>query len=74
LSWQKVKGLESGKRMGCPEIHKQIEFLKRLANSRPEKRERLPNICKGLEGSTQDSKNWESTMEERRGTIMGFCT
>jgi CRISPR-associated protein Cas1 len=50
----------------------QIDFLKKLAQSRPDKRDRLKEYWERLDGIRGKIEQIEGSIEERRGTIMGL--
>lgn len=53
-------------------LENQIDFLGRLARSRPEKEERIKEYASRLEDICRKLESLEGTLEERRGTIMGL--
>ena len=50
----------------------QIEFLKRLKNSRPQKEEKLESYLSTLEEIRRKMDNLEGAIDEKRGNMMGF--
>jgi len=66
------EGLELAKRWIITKFDNQIGFLRRLANSRPEKREKIEEYAQKLEGIKSSLNDLEGTVEEKRGSLMGL--
>lgn len=66
------KGLNLAKEWVVTKMDHQIDFLKRLKNSRPQKEEELENYLVTLEEIRQKMNNLEGTIDEKRGNMMGF--
>jgi CRISPR-associated protein Cas1 len=66
------RGLSLAKEWVITKMDRQIDFLKRLKNSRPQKEEKLENYVSTLEEIRQKMENIGGTIEEKRGTMMGF--
>jgi len=66
------KGLNLAKEWVITKMDNQIDFLKRLKNSRPQKEEELENYLSTLEEIRQKMENLEGTIDEKRGSTMGF--
>jgi CRISPR-associated protein Cas1 len=65
-------GLTLAKGWTLAKLNNQIEFLKKLQNSRPAKREKLKEYIRRLEDVKSSMQKLEGTIEEKRGTIMGL--
>ncbi|PIZ14831.1 CRISPR-associated endonuclease Cas1 [Candidatus Desantisbacteria bacterium CG_4_10_14_0_8_um_filter_39_17] len=65
-------GLELAKSWIIQKFDNQIEFLKRIANSRPEKESQILEYVKNLEGIRDKLGQLNGILEEKRGTIMGL--
>ena len=66
------EGLALAKEWIAAKFNNQIDFLKRLANSRPEKQEKIEGYAKRLEEIKLSLNNLNGTIEEKRGTLMGL--
>jgi CRISPR-associated protein Cas1 len=66
------RGLNLAKEWVVTKMDRQIDFMKRLKNSRPQKEEELENYVSTLEEIRQKMENIGGTIEEKRGTMMGF--
>src|SRR4030067_1555228 len=66
------RGLNLAKEWMITKIDNQIDFLKRLKNSRPQKEEELENYLATLEEIRQKMDSLEGTIDEKRGSLMGF--
>jgi CRISPR-associated protein Cas1 len=66
------KGLNLAKEWVDKKFSNQIEFLKKLANARPEKKDKLKEYWERLEEIKEKLKDLKGTIEEKRGTIMGL--
>ena len=66
------RGLSLAKEWVITKMDNQIDFLKRLKNSRPQKEEELENYLSTLEGIRQRMDNLDGTIDEKRGNMMGF--
>ncbi|MFZ5800678.1 MAG: CRISPR-associated endonuclease Cas1 [Candidatus Omnitrophota bacterium] len=66
------RGLELAKEWIIVKFENQIDFLKRLANSRPEKQERIEGYAKKLEEIKSSLNNLSGTIDEKRGSLMGL--
>jgi CRISPR-associated protein Cas1 len=66
------EGLGLAKEWVVEKLSNQIDFLKRLGNSRPEKEEEIKSYGQRLEGIVQKLRELSGTIEEKRGTIMGL--
>ena len=66
------KGLNLAKEWVVLKIENQIDFLKRLRNSRPQKEEELDGYITTLEEIRQKMEKLEGTIDEKRGSLMGF--
>jgi CRISPR-associated protein Cas1 len=66
------KGLNLAKEWVERKFSNQIEFLKKLANTRPEKKDKLKEYWERLEEIKEKLKDLKGTIEERRATIMGL--
>jgi CRISPR-associated protein Cas1 len=69
---EKEEGLNLAKEWVIEKLSNQIDFLKRLANSRPEKEEQLKVYIQRLDEIKTKLGNLSGTVDEKRGTIMGF--
>lgn len=69
---EKEEGLELAKEWIVTKFDNQINFLKRLANSRPEKQEKIEGSAKRLEDVKLSLNELIGTIEEKRGTLMGL--
>ena len=69
---EKEEGLNLAKEWVMAKLDHQIEFLKRLANSRPEKEEKLKEYIQRLEEIKAKLGELSGTIDEKRGTIMGL--
>lgn len=66
------KGLELAKTWLVTKVENQIDFLKRLKNSRPKKEERLDSYINQLK-DIKNKLSWlKGTIEEKRGKIMAL--
>jgi len=66
------KGLELAKEWIIKKFNNQIDFLKRLANSRPEKQGKIEEYAKNIDGMRTKLSCLQGTIEEKRGTLMGL--
>jgi CRISPR-associated protein Cas1 len=66
------EGLELAREWIVAKFDNQINFLKRLANSRPEKQEKIEGYAKQLKEVKLSLNNLSGTIEEKRGTLMGL--
>jgi len=66
------RGLNLAKEWVITKMDNQIDFLKRLKNSRPQKEEELESYLSTLEEIRQKMGNIEGTIEEKRGNMMGY--
>jgi len=69
---EKEEGLELAKEWVSTKFDNQINFLYTLANSRPEKRERIEDYAKRLEEIKSSLGNLRGTIEEKRNSLMGL--
>ena len=65
-------GLELAKSWIVQKFDNQIELLKRLANSRPEKESKILEYASSLDSIKTKLGQLGGTLEEKRGTIMGL--
>jgi len=66
------KGLNLAKEWVVCKMENQIDFLKRLRNSRPRKEEELDGYISTLEETRQKMEKLEGTIDDKRGSLMGF--
>ncbi|MBI3605632.1 MAG: CRISPR-associated endonuclease Cas1 [Nitrospirae bacterium] len=66
------EGLTLAKEWVSEKLTNQIELLKRLANSRPEKEEQLKVHFQRLEENKAKLDDLSGTIDEKRGTMMGL--
>lgn len=66
------EGLELAKEWIIKKVENQIDFLDRLKRPREDKAEKLEESAKGLADISQKLASLSGTIDERRGTIMGF--
>ncbi len=66
------RGLDLAKEWVITKMDNQIDFLKRLKNSRPQKEEELEGYLTTLEEIRQKMDNLQGTIDEKRGNMMGF--
>jgi CRISPR-associated protein Cas1 len=66
------RGLNLAKEWMVTKMDHQIDFLKRLKNSRPQKEEELESYLLTLEEIRQKMYSLGGTIEEKRGNLMGF--
>jgi CRISP-associated protein Cas1 len=66
------KGLNLAKEWVVSKVENQIDFLKRLKNSRPQKEEELDGYITTLEEIRQKMEKLERTIDEKRGSMMGL--
>jgi len=66
------RGLNLAKEWMITKMDNQIDFLKRLKNSRPQKEEELENYLSTLEEIRQKMDSLEGIIDEKRGSMMGF--
>ena len=69
---EKDEGLELAKGWITAKFDNQIDFLRRLANSRPEKQQKIEEYIQKLEGIKSSLNNLEGTIDEKRGSLMGL--
>lgn len=69
---EKDQGLELAKEWVINKFDNQIDFLKRLANSRPEKQEKIEEYARRLEQIKLSLTDLKGTIDEKRGSLMGF--
>lgn len=69
---EKDEGLELAKEWIVTKFDNQIDFLKKLANSRPEKQEKIEEYAKKLEELKSSLLNLKGTVDEKRGSLMGL--
>jgi len=69
---EEEEGLELAKEWVLTKFDNQIDLLKRLANSRPEKREKIEEYAKSLEEIKSKLASLTGTVEEKRGSLMGL--
>lgn len=69
---EKEEGLHLAKEWIIEKLSNQIDFLKRLANSRPEKEGQLTTYVQRLGEITTKLADLSGTIDEKRGTIMGL--
>lgn len=69
---EKDDGLELAKDWVTTKFDNQVVFLKRLANSRSEKKERIEDYIQKLEGIKSELGNLKGTIDEKRGSLMGL--
>lgn len=69
---EKEEGLNLAKEWVAAKLDHQIDFLKRLANSRPEKESQLKVYIQRLEEIKTKLGELSGTIDEKRGTIMGL--
>jgi len=67
-----IKGTEMAKEWITTKLENQVDFLKRLKNSRPAKEEDLDGYITGLEEIKNKLEAISGITEELRGTIMGL--
>lgn len=67
-----ITGMEMAKEWVSTKLENQVDFLKRLKNSRPAKEEELDCYIKTLEEIKSKLDAVSGTMEEVRGNIMGL--
>lgn len=66
------KGLNIAKEWIIAKLNNQIDFLKRLKNSRPEKESKLNEYSSRLGETKEKLGNLTGTIDEKRNTIMGL--
>jgi CRISPR-associated protein Cas1 len=66
------RGLALAKEWVITKMENQIDFLKRLKNSRPQKEEELEGYVSTLEEIRQKMEKLEGTIEEKRRNMMGL--
>ncbi len=66
------RGLNLAKEWVAIKMDHQIEFLKRLKNSRPQKEEELEGYISTLEDIRKKIDELEGTIDEKRGNMMGL--
>ncbi len=66
------RGLNLAKEWIIAKMDNQIDFLKRLKNSRPQKEEDLENYLSTLEEIRQRMDSLKGTIDEKRGNMMGL--
>ena len=66
------RGLNLAKEWITTKTDNQIDFLKRLKNSRPQKEEELEGYLTTLEEIRKKMDNLGGTIDEKRGNMMGF--
>ena len=66
------RGLTLAKEWVITKMENQIDFLKRLKNSRPQKEEELEGYVSTLEDMRQEMEKLEGTIDEKRGSMMGM--
>ncbi|MBU1487357.1 CRISPR-associated endonuclease Cas1 [bacterium] len=69
---QQEAGLDLAKEWVTTKLDNQIEFLDRLANSRPDKKEQLTEYGERLKGTKEKLNSLTGIIDEQRGTIMGL--
>ncbi|MEW6455468.1 MAG: CRISPR-associated endonuclease Cas1 [Acidobacteriota bacterium] len=69
---EKEEGLEIAKEWVIIKFQNQIDFLNKLKITRPEKAEKINEWIFGLEDIIEKLKNLKGTLDEKRGSIMGF--
>lgn len=69
---EKDEGLELAKEWITTKFDNQIDFLKKLANSRPEKQEKIEEYAKKLEELKSSLLNLKGTVDDKRGSLMGL--
>lgn len=69
---EKEEGLELAKEWVMAKFDNQIDFLKKLANSRPEKQGKIEEYAKQLEDIKSSLEGLKGTLEEKRGSLMGL--
>lgn len=69
---EKEDGLSLAKEWVVEKLSNQIDFLKRLANSRPEKEQQLLVYVQRLDETKAKLSSLSGTIDEKRGTIMGL--
>lgn len=69
---EKEEGLSLAKEWFIAKLDNQIDFLKKLANSRPEKKEKLSEHQSRLQETKEKLNNLTGTIDEKKGTIMGL--
>ncbi len=69
---EREEGLELAKEWIIAKFDNQINFLKRLANSRPEKQQKIEEYAQKLEGIKSQLDNLKGTIDEKRGSLMGL--
>lgn len=65
-------GLKLALECVAKKLENQIDFLEKLARSRPEKGERVRKYASRLGDIRQKIESLEGTLEEKRGTVMGL--
>ncbi len=66
------EGLELAKAWVVAKFDNQIDFLKKLANSRPEKQEKIEEYARKIEEIKPSLLHLEGNLDEKRGSLMGF--
>jgi len=69
---EREEGLELAKEWIIAKFDNQVNFLKKLANSRPEKQAKIEEYANRLEEIKLSLARLKGTIEERRGTLMGL--
>jgi CRISPR-associated protein Cas1 len=69
---EKEEGLNLAREWVVAKLDHQIDFLKRLGNSRPEKEEQLKTYVQRLEEIKTKLGALSGTIDEKRGTMMGL--
>lgn len=69
---EKDEGLELAKEWIAAKFDNQIDFLKRLANSRPEKQQKIEEYAGDLEKIKSSLTDLKGPIEEKRGSLMGL--
>jgi CRISPR-associated protein Cas1 len=68
---EKDAGLELAKQWIVKKFENQVEFLKKLANARPEKKNDIEDYARRIEGIKASLADLKGTIEEKRGSLMG---
>ena len=66
------EGLELAKEWVSRKFDNQIQFLKRLANTRPEKQQTIEEYAQRVQQIKESLNNLSGTIEEKRGSLMGL--
>ena len=67
-----AKGFDLAREWIVKKFDNKTDFLQKLSNSRPEKRETIGNYIERLDNIKNDINKLNGNIEENRGSIMGF--